>query len=443
MEQKSIVNEDTVFSVPQAPRIHISKRDILFAIALFLLSFIFTQTSNIFHLDAVSAILQIIVILACFIYINANYFITKKEVFMVVFLFACCIPNLFYSDYFLKFVNWCFIQVNLVYLFYSCANYQLKQMDSDWILVDIITAVCKVPLSVLSLLRNYHGFEIYGHQVGKTISLMILGCACSIPLLCIILPLLIGADPAFASFMHTFHLDLGSLFYQCILVAISLGLSSYLFFIAYGTTHFTRDELHLPKLEKQEKTLAALSFLPDIVLLTMEGILSLVYLLFLFISFQEILQNLHASWQTFSYSSFARNGFFQLCGVCVINLGFIFLTQIIRKKDKNMSFSKRILCIETLLLVISAMSKMAMYVHTYGLTPLRIYASWFMIVLFGIFCMILYRSFKKGPLILPIFRYICVCFFLLNIINTNGIMNHVNRYKTVYDNTYYVYDKGK
>ena len=54
------------------------------------------------------------------------------------------------------------------------------------------------------------------------------------------------------------------------------------------------------------------------------------------------------------------------------------------------------LCVMTLFLIVIAMSKMAMYIDVYGLTRLRFYTSWFMILIAIIFAGIFISAFRNG-----------------------------------------------
>ena len=88
----------------------------------------------------------------------------------------------------------------------------------------------------------------------------------------------------------------------------------------------------------------------------------------------------------FSYSSYAREGFFQLCAVTVINALVILCGDVFcRRREGRTHASVRsfitVLCVFTLGLIATAVSKMAMYIGIYGLTKLRVYTTWFMALL--------------------------------------------------------------
>ena len=101
----------------------------------------------------------------------------------------------------------------------------------------------------------------------------------------------------------------------------------------------------------------------------------------------------------FSYAQYAREGFFELCKVSVINLTVIVLITQLIKKGKASEITVKLLTVVfsavTFLLIATAMSKLIMYIDRYGLTQKRVYAAWFMAVIAVIFLIITLSRFIK------------------------------------------------
>ncbi len=102
--------------------------------------------------------------------------------------------------------------------------------------------------------------------------------------------------------------------------------------------------------------------------------------------------------ENLSYAQYAREGFFQLCAVAVINLCMTAAAGLLtrRKGEKPPVFLKAITvlyAVFTLVLIATALSKMILYIDTYGLTQKRVYASVFMIALGVVFAVILAKQF--------------------------------------------------
>ncbi|MBR5364164.1 MAG: DUF4173 domain-containing protein [Oscillospiraceae bacterium] len=98
------------------------------------------------------------------------------------------------------------------------------------------------------------------------------------------------------------------------------------------------------------------------------------------------------------YSEYARRGFFELCAIAVINLiVLLVLTGCAKKggadRPKALTVYAVILCLFTLFIIATALAKMVLYISAYGMTPLRVYTTWFMVLLTMVFLVLLVRQF--------------------------------------------------
>ena len=107
-------------------------------------------------------------------------------------------------------------------------------------------------------------------------------------------------------------------------------------------------------------------------------------------------------------SEYARRGFFEMSAIAAINLLLIGAGAIFAKR-KGEDFSglfkgiSLFLCLFTMLLITTAMSKMLLYINEMGLTHKRLAVSVINVVMFLTFIFILIRLFRKN---FPYFRYI-------------------------------------
>lgn len=134
-----------------------------------------------------------------------------------------------------------------------------------------------------------------------------------------------------------------------------------------------------------------------------------------------------------TYAEYAREGFFQLCTVCGINAAILaFFNLFIKRKegDRHTVVSRiynAVISVFTLVLIATALSKMILYIQSYGLTPKRVYASWFIIVLAFAFIIVLIRQFVRR---LPIATILLVgavsLFALIAIPNVDGAIARYN-----------------
>lgn len=101
-----------------------------------------------------------------------------------------------------------------------------------------------------------------------------------------------------------------------------------------------------------------------------------------------------------NYAEYARSGFFELCTVSAINLVIIIAVALFtRRTGKGEKLFLRIvsavLSVMTLVLIGTALAKMALYIDKFGLTVKRLLSSWLMVVIALIFVFIIIRCFVK------------------------------------------------
>ena len=141
-----------------------------------------------------------------------------------------------------------------------------------------------------------------------------------------------------------------------------------------------------------------------------------------------------------SYSQYARDGFFELCRVAVVNLlllgcGRRYAQRREGKRSPLLRGLDILLCAETLLLIVTALSKMGLYIRFYGLTLLRVYTSWFMLLLFLVFAILILSALR--PIRAPrwIAAVFCVLFLALCWCDVGGVIarHNIGRYRAGLD----------
>lgn len=132
----------------------------------------------------------------------------------------------------------------------------------------------------------------------------------------------------------------------------------------------------------------------------------------------------------YTYADYAREGFFQLCAVCAINGMLYLFVSLFTKKGQGEGIRRALLtllCLCSLILAATAFSKMVLYIQTYGLTPLRVYASWAMILLVGAFLLALVGAYWKKLNITRALFLLFVCMFgFLCLCDTNALIAEYN-----------------
>lgn len=273
---------------------------------------------------------------------------------------------------------------------------------------------------------------------------VLLGVACAIPVLIVVIPLLMLSDAAFTGLISRLF---GNITVDLFKIIIGFGIA--LFVVSYC---FTLKKQDLPNSYKVNVSVidntASVSFLSAL------GVCYLVYLFsqlaYFFRAFGGLLP------ENYTLAQYARRGFFEMCIIAVINFFIIYCALVFtRKKHNKVSISARILCtfisIFTLVIIATAISKMFLYIQNYGMTQLRIFTSAFMVFLAVVFVSIILRIYISRIKVLKvIFISAGLMLFVLGTFNMDAVIADYNytAYKTQVldeidvDALYYLGDEG-
>jgi len=101
-----------------------------------------------------------------------------------------------------------------------------------------------------------------------------------------------------------------------------------------------------------------------------------------------------------------------------------------RKEDGVTSVAMKVYCTVlagvTILLIVSALSKMVLYIREMGMTPLRIYTSWFMVVMAVFFVLVIVAQYTKLRFCKAAFVGFTVLFAVLCFSNVDGMIAKYN-----------------
>ena len=226
----------------------------------------------------------------------------------------------------------------------------------------------------------------------KTGSIFI-GIAFALPVLCIIIPLLASSDAAFDGLLD--KITMKAVFE--IIGAIIIG--AFFFILWFGQILNAGDVKREKAVEKAER-----KGVEPTVIASFLSVISIAYMLYIFSQLAYFFDAFAGFLpEGFTLSEYARRGFFEMGAICAINLFLVFLAMIItRKRDGKVSMAVRFpasfLCVFSMLLIATSLSKMILYINSYGMTRLRIYTSVFMIFLAVVFASVVLRLYiKKMP----------------------------------------------
>ena len=140
----------------------------------------------------------------------------------------------------------------------------------------------------------------------------------------------------------------------------------------------------------------------------------------------------HVLPEELTYAAYAREGFFQLCTVCIINALLLWAFYTLARSPQGKPHPVQriyagLISVFTLILISTALSKMILYIDSYGLTQKRVYASWAMIVLAVIFVLVLLRQcIRKFPAVLVSLIATFLLFAAISLPNVDGMIASYN-----------------
>lgn len=309
----------------------------------------------------------------------------------------------------LQFFVWIIVTA---YWTYSVGGHLLDNgKSSQWIICDLWNTLFLVPFcNFLCEVRVFFSGRRPQERKKKRersslARSVLLGIVIVIPMLLVIIPLLSRADEAFgklftAPFDWLFgHIVLSSETVWKLLFAAPVAL--YLYGLSYGMVS-GRNTRRIDKKDMREVG-ESIRVFPNLAMGTAVGVISFLYVLFIALQSRYLFSAfLGIRPEEYTFSEYARKGFFELCTVAVVNLMILLFVNLFVKRSEVQSRMIRlcnvILSVLTLLLIATAMSKMVLYINAYGLTGKRILTMTFMTWLFLVFLAWIVYQWRKFAL---------------------------------------------
>ena len=439
--------------IKKEPKYKFETVDIIMLPVVFILAFLCTKYYNLntgvatLGLGATAYIVLYVISVLVYAKLKAVKLNSESIILSILMILLAISFTVFYN-YSLSIFMQIAMNFMLIYLPVTVFNKLIKSETSALILYDYINALVFIPI------HNATSFWIcMFSKRGKSTSStktkyflhIFLGLLIGTPFIMIVIFLLSSADATFKNiFDHLFNFDIsipkniGTLIW-------SLPMATYLYALIYGSS--IEDNSKSFNIDKFNKTMDNAASIPRLSLYTVNAVICCFYILFIGIQAIYFIDILGGSLPAdFTYSDYARRGFFELLAVALINIVFIAVAKIFSVKNENnkyMHIHILLNSILTLLLISVAFAKMYLYISTYGLTILRIIPSVFMIFLCFVFAFIIMGEFKKSFPVTKLSFYagniLFVLLCLANIdavvagYNLNAYMNGNLPYYDIYD----------
>lgn len=206
---------------------------------------------------------------------------------------------------------------------------------------------------------------------------VLIGVVACIPVAAVMIILLANADDVYASMVDKITSHISSFFVSLFFAALI-----FVFLLPYIFAH--------KNAQSKDSVLSFKRRLPTGVSCAFLACLCFVYISYLFSQlayFFSAFRGLLPTGYTFSYAQYARQGFFEMCAITALNFIILCFIAAKSKRSKGGGIPKSVkglccaVCLFCVIFDFTAMSKMALYIHYFGLTRLRLLTALFMVML--------------------------------------------------------------
>lgn len=229
---------------------------------------------------------------------------------------------------------------------------------------------------------------------------LLLGVVITVPLFAVVLGLLTSADAVFRDVTVNIlaNLNLGN-------VVSFVWKILFMFLASYGIL------VYLCKKELKEDVKDTKKWEP-LVGIPVSAILSALYLIFSVIQIMYLFVGNMQLPEGYTYAEYAREGFFQLLAVSILNLVLVLVGLYYFRPSKVLKGILIVMSLCTFIMIASSAMRMMIYIQYYYLTFLRILVLWTLLVLALIFAGVIVYIVKDQ---FPLFKYSMIVFTCLYI----------------------------
>lgn len=317
--------------------------------------------------------------------------------------------------------GWAIINLNKLAVFLLVMCLLLRQFfdTSKWNFGKYTGSICQLIImsfgELESPFKDGRSFFQKRGKGNKKLWYGLLGALIALPILLIVAGLLSSADVLFREMTLNFvewikPLNIINIFARII----------FLFFAAYAMTAY------LCKRCIREEVVDRRTGEP-VLAITIMSLLSLLYLLFSGIQIFGLFMGKMQLPERYTYAQYAREGFFQLLAVSILNLILVLVCLNFFRESKLLKAIMTVMSLCTFVMIASSAMRMIIYIRYYYLTFLRIFVLWMLAVLFVMFIGVLISIYRES---FPLFRYgivvVTILYLALSFSHPDYIIARVN-----------------
>lgn len=242
-----------------------------------------------------------------------------------------------------------------------------------------------------------------------------LGLAIALPIFMVVLPLLVSADAVFRDMTERLleHLRLSN-------ILLVLVMWCFMFLAAYCILSYLCKRRIAPGVKDMRRG-------EPIIAITIATLLTLLYLVFSVIQIVYLFVGNMTLPSGYTYAEYAREGFFQLLAVSILNLIFVLAGLSCFRESRALKAILTVMSLCTYVMIASSAMRMIIYIRWYYLTFLRIFVLWGLAVLFLLFTGIIISILRES---FPLFRYgmvvVTLCYMALSFSHPDYWIARVN-----------------
>ena len=397
--------EETVFSKPEK----------IFAFAAAGLSFLFVHFVLWHTPGFFTTAFYLLLFTAVSVYLKktGHSFKSSHKVWLITLMVFSTVFSIT-ANSFIKVLDVIFLMLGGAYLVYCVTSD--RTMFGRFMPYEFIKCTLENPFTHFGKEYSAVNSSVKSSKTGTNFKAVFLGLIVAVPLTVVVGALLMSADRGVEEMLSslTSMLNISNVFSLIYQLAVTLPVSGYLFGLLYSHTHPEK----ISALDDDEctKKIKNMRKITNIAVYSAVTPICILYILFFISQANYFLSAFNNTLpENYSYAEYARRGFFELFAIMLINAGVILFINLFSKKtgeEKPAALRSYTIVISvfTLLITATAISKMVMYIDNYGLTQLRVYTTWFMILTAILFVYVIIRQFSKN---FPFMRAAAVTFTLM------------------------------
>nr|MDE6016794.1 DUF4173 domain-containing protein [Acetatifactor sp.] len=299
----------------------------------------------------------------------------------------------------------------LLHQFYDTAKWNLgKYLGSIFLMV--FASIGELGRPFMDAARYFKKHE---GRKNKNLWYVLLGIVIAAPLLLIVIALLSSADAVFRQMADRLlkGIRIGN-------ICNILFRICFLFFASYLLTAFLCKRTLKETVKDHRKGEPVLA-------ITINGMLTVIYLLFSGIQIIYLFLGRMQLPEGYTYAAYAREGFFQLLAVGILNLIIVLVSLCFFRESKILKGILTVMSLCTFIMIASSALRMIIYIRFYYMTFLRILVLWALLLLFVLFVGIVISIYRES---FPLFRYstavVTVLYLLISFAHPDYIIAAVN-----------------